>query len=125
VNADDFIKGVHTQVYRAGIDATLQLLAKPVGPRPDRLELSAWYNRLPREDKERVAEVVQAAAYSAIFGMMVVLDGASPIDDDHTELHLETSSGSHLNGEHDLHELFQISVDHDLGYVDEFGRPLG
>ena len=56
--------------------------------------------------------------------MMAVLDGVKVIDEAHTELYLRTGSGELLNGDHDLHELFQIAVDHELGYVDEFGNPL-
>jgi hypothetical protein len=124
VTAEDFIKGVHVQVYRAAIDSTLRQLAKPIGSRADRVELSAWFNGLTAEDKERVAGVVRSAVYSAVFDMMAVLDGVKVIDNNQTELYLRTGSGALLNEDHDLHELFQISVDHELGYVDEFGRPL-
>ena len=88
------------------------------------MELSAWFNLLTATDKERVANVVRTAAYSAVFNMMAVLDGVKVIDEAHTELYLRTGSGELLNGDHDLHELFQIAVDHELGYVDEFGNPL-
>ena len=124
MNPDDFIRGIHVQVYRAAIDAAMSQLARPVGTRQDRVELSAWFNLLTATDKERVADVVRTAAYGAVFNMMAVLDGVKVIDEAHTELYLRTGSGELLNGDHDLHELFQVAVDHELGYVDEFGNPL-
>jgi hypothetical protein len=84
-----------------------------------------WRSSRAAEDKERVAGVVRSAAYSAVFNMMAVLDGVKVIDNQHTELYLRTGSGTLLNEGHDLHELFQISVDRELGYVDKFGNPLG
>jgi len=124
VNADDFIEGVRVQVYRAVIDGTLRQLARPVGSRADRVELSELFNGLAAEDKERVAGVVRSAVDGTVFNMMAVLDGVKVIDNEQTELYLRTGSGALLNEDHDLHELFQISVDHELGYVDESGRPL-
>jgi hypothetical protein len=124
VDADDFIEGVRVQPYQAAIDAAMSQLARPIGSRADRVELAAWFNRLAAEDKDRVAGVVRLAADGAVFHMMAVLDGVKVIDNEHTELYLRTGSGTLLNEGQNLHELFQIAVDHQLGYVDEFGNPL-
>jgi hypothetical protein len=126
MNADDFIAGVRVAVYHAASSGLLKQLAKPSGrkPRPDLVELSGWFNELTPQDKDRVAQVAEQAVDQAVFGMMAVLDGVRVIDDQHTELLLRTDSGVLLNEDHDLHELWQISVDHERGYVDEFGRPL-
>jgi hypothetical protein len=125
MSADDFVAGIRMAVYRAAVDGVLRQLTKPVGrkPRADLAELSAWFNQLGTHDKDRVAAVAERAAYQAVFGMMAVLDGVRTIDDDYSDLYLRTGDGTLLNEEHDLHELFQIGVDHELGHVDEFGRP--
>jgi hypothetical protein len=126
VNAEDFIESIHTSVYHPVIDGVLRQLARPVGARPraELVNLSEWFNQLTPPDAERVAEVVRIAAYQAIFDLMAVLDGVQIVDDDHSRFRLETESGMVLNERHDLHELLQIRVDHELGYVDESGRPL-
>lgn len=126
MNADDFVHAVHATVYQEAINAVLRLLTDPPGsgPRPHLVELSSWFNRLSDDDREQIKGVVRLAVDQAVFNMMAVLDGVEVIDNEHTELHLRTGSGTLINERHDLHELFQISVDHELGYVDEFGRPL-
>lgn len=126
MNADEFVEDIRLTVYRSAIDGTLRQLARPAGrkPRPDVAELSAWFNTLTPEDRERVAALVRRAVYQAIFGVMTALDGVKVIDDAGTEFYLRTGDGTLLNEGHDLHELFQISVDHELGYVDEYGNPF-
>ena len=126
MDAEDFIDGIHAFVYHGAIDGTLKNLTRPAGrrPREDLANLSAWFNQLTPEDARQVAAVVRLAAGQSIFDMMAVLDGIQFIDDEHTVLNLDAGSGIRLNERHDLHELFQIRVDHELGYVDEFGRPL-
>jgi hypothetical protein len=41
-----------------------------------------------------------------------------------TDFYLRTGSEVLINEERDLHELFQMCVDRERGYVDESGRPL-
>jgi hypothetical protein len=126
MNTDQFIEGVRVAVYHAAIRGVLKDLAESAGKPPwrDLSELSSWFEGLPTRDKDKVAGIVRHTAYAAVFSMMAVLDGVSAIDDQATELHLRTGDGTVLNENHDLHELFQIAVDHELGYVDEFGNPI-
>jgi hypothetical protein len=126
MNTDDFIDGVRVVVYHGSIKTTLQELDHPPGRRArrDLVELSSWYHGLSAQDKDRVKEVVQQAVYSAVFQMMAALDQVSKIDDEGTDLYLTTGDGTVLNENYDLHELFQITVDHELGYVDEFGTVI-
>ncbi|HYB89133.1 MAG TPA: hypothetical protein VEC76_19965 [Streptosporangiaceae bacterium] len=126
MNTDQFIEGVRVAVYHAAIRGVLKDLAESAGKPPwrDLPELSRWFEGLPAGDKEKVAGIVRHAAYAAVFTMMAALDGVSAIDDQATELYLRTGDGTALNENHDLHELFQITVDHELGYVDESGNPI-
>ncbi len=126
MNADEFVDGIRVGVYQSAINGVLRTLANPPGrsPRPHLVELSSWFNGLSHDDRERLRAVVRLSVDQAVFDMMGVLDGVVTIDDTHTELYLRTGDGTLINERRDLHELFQISVDHELGYVDEFGRPL-
>jgi hypothetical protein len=126
MNAEEFVDGIYSAAYRSATNGVLRALASPPGrrPRPHLVELSAWFNGLSSEDREQVGSTVRLAADQAIFDILAVLDGVSVLDEGHTEFYLRTGDGTLLNEDHDLHELFQISVDHELGYVDEQGKPL-
>lgn len=126
MNTDDFIDGVYEVIYQGSIKTSLQELADPPGRRPrrDLAEVSSWYNGLSAPDKDKIKDVVRLAVYRAMFHMMAALDQVSKIDDEGTGLDLTTDDGTVLNEDHDLHELFQIKVDRELGYVDESGNPI-
>jgi hypothetical protein len=128
MNSEEFVEGIYAAVYKTSIEAVIKTIADPPGRRPrrDLVELSSWYNGLSDADKSHVRAVVRRAADQAIFGMLCVLDGVRVIDDPHTDLYLRTGDGTLLNdpSENELHALFQTAVDHELGYVDEQGRPL-
>jgi len=128
MNSEEFVQGIYASVYKTSIEAVIKTIADPPGRRPrrDLVELSSWYNGLSDADKSQVRGVVRRAVDQAIFGMLAVLDGVRVIDDRHTDLYLRTGDGTLLNdpSENELHALFQITVDHELGYVDEMGRPL-
>jgi hypothetical protein len=126
MNAEEFIEGIQINVYKSAIKGVVKNLSDPPGrkPRKDLVELSTWFNQLTDEDREQVAGAVRLAAYQATFGMMAVLDGVRVIDDRQTEFYLRTDTGILLNEDHDLHELFQIAVDHQLGYVDQQGNVI-
>lgn len=115
MNTDQFIEGMKDNTYRSAISDVLEQLTQPPGRQPmaEEVELSAWFNQLAAEDRERLAAVVEMAAYHAIFGVMAVLDGVRVIDNNQTEFSLYTDGGTFINQNHDLHELFQISVDND------------
>jgi hypothetical protein len=128
MNSEEFVQGIYASVYKTSIEAVIKTIADPPGRRPrrDLVELSSWYNGLSDADKSQVRGVVRRAVDQAIFGMLAVLDGVRVIDDRHTDLYLRTGDGTLLNdlSENELHALFQITVDHELGYVDEMGHPL-
>jgi hypothetical protein len=126
MNTDDFIDGVYEVIYQGSIRTSLQELADPPGRRPrrDLAEISSWYNGLSAQDKDKIEDVVRLTVYGAIFQMMAALDQVIKIDDEGTDLHLSTGDGTVLNEEYDLHELFQVKVDHELGFVDESGNVI-
>ena len=128
MNSEQFVEAVNTAVCHPAIKGVLATITSPPGRRPrrDLAELSSWYNGLSDGDKNQVRVLVRTAVHQAIFDMMAVLDGAKAIDDEHTELYLRTGDGTLLNdpAASELHALFQIAVDHELGYVDESGNPI-
>ncbi len=128
MNSEEFVDGIHKAVYKPSIDAVIKTIANPPGRRPrrDLVELSSWYNALSDDDQAHVGAVVRRAVDQAIFNLLSVLDGVMAIDDKGPDLYLRTGDGTLLNdpSENELHALFQIAVDHELGYVDEQGRPL-
>jgi hypothetical protein len=127
MNSEQFVEAINASVCHPAINGVLATIADPGRrPRRDLAELSAWYNGLGEDDKSQVRVLVGRAVHQAIFDMMVVLDGATVIDDEHTDLYLRTGDGTLINDPpaNELHALFQITVDHELGYVDESGNPI-
>jgi hypothetical protein len=69
-------------VHEAAVNDTISALAEgPAGRRPPTLlvELRAWFNELPKTDRECLHQVVEQAVHSALFGVLCVVDGARPI----------------------------------------------
>jgi hypothetical protein len=112
----DFIDAIYLAVYRTAIDGVLRLLIQPPGrrPRPDLVELSAWYNGEDVENRDRIHEVVRLAVDQAVFGMLAALDGSRSLGND-ARLNLQ-SDGTDLIADHDLHDLFRSIVEQELGY---------
>ena len=85
--ASDFVKSMVKRSYRAAIANTAELLEKgPTGrvPNRDEDELHKWYMLLDENDKAMIQRVIDATAFSAVFGSLVVLDnkyGGYPIED--------------------------------------------
>lgn len=128
MNSEQFVEAINTAVCHPAINAVLATVTSPPGRRPrrDLADLSSWYNGLAEEDKNQARILVRRAVHQAIFDMMAVLDGVVAIDDEHTELYLRTGDGTLINDPAvaELHALFQVTVDHELGYVDESGNPI-
>ena len=78
---EQFITGIRKAVYEPTVDGIVSLLKKPPGRRasPNLVALSAWFNQLAPEDRERVRAAIQLAARQAVFGMLAVLDGVRSI----------------------------------------------
>jgi hypothetical protein len=96
VNSDDFISVIVKCVHEAAVNDTISVLAEgPSGRKPPALlvELSAWFNELPKADRERLHQVVEQAVHSALFGVFCVVDGVRPIDnsDEKTKFQLLAS----------------------------------
>lgn len=124
MNAEEFIDAVYLVVYESAVKGTMKQLAHPSGrrPRPDLVELSAWFNELSEADKKRVGDVARLAADHAVFGVLAVLDGVRVIDDGgRTELYIRTGDGTLLNDPPELHDLFRWKVDNESGFTDEQG----
>jgi hypothetical protein len=128
MNSDQFVEAINAAVCHPAINGVLATIASPPGRKPQRdlAELSSWYNGLADDGKNQVRVLVRRAVHQAIFDIMAVLDGAKVIDDEHTDLYLRTGDGTLINdpAANELHALFQITVDHELGYVDESGNPI-
>jgi hypothetical protein len=78
--ADLFIQRVVGRAYRGAIQDLQSLFQQgPPGRRPrDRdVQLHQWYQQLSEADRQYVHQVVEETAQSAVFGVMVILDGAT------------------------------------------------
>lgn len=128
MNSEQFVEAINTAVCHPAINAVLATVTSPPGRRPrrDLADLSSWYNGLAEEDQDQARVLVRRAVQQAIFDMMAVLDGVAAIDDEHTDLYLRTGDGTLINdpAATELHALFQVTADHELGYVDESGNPI-
>ena len=80
----EFVRRLRIAVYDSAVDNCLELLRAPAGRRPSEstLSLAQWFNPLSSRDQDRVREVVQLAARTAVFGMLALLDGVTAIRED-------------------------------------------
>lgn len=109
------MSAIETSVFASAVDGTVRTLQDPPGraPAARTMVLHDWYDGLSPEDKSMVAEAVRAAAATAVFGFLCVLDGIRAIDDPpHGELRLTIIDASgaerRLNGGPiELHDLFR------------------
>jgi hypothetical protein len=83
MNREQFVDVVKRVVLESTVTGTITQLSQPAGQKPDpaRVELSAWFNSLPRPDRENLEKVIRLTADMAVFGMLCVLDGARAIED--------------------------------------------
>jgi len=117
MNAEQFVEAIRLYVADSAIKSTAEILSAPPGRKPAKQLLinSQWYNSLDTQSKEQVEAIVARAVHDAIFSFMSVLDGASVIDEDHSEFQLicvNPLNGSkvQLTGSEDsdsLHELYK------------------
>jgi hypothetical protein len=120
MTGEEFIKRIRVAVYEPSIDGTITLLKEPPGRRPSP-QLSAeskWFNGLTASDKEHLRAAIELAARGAIFGMLAVLDGVTPIRESGEEagsfeLRYTTSTTSDLLNDparEFLHDLFVAEI---------------
>lgn len=114
-----FISSIKTVVHDPTVEGVIETLERPAGRRPQQrlAELSRWFNALSPADRARVAQVVQLAVHSSIFGVLSVLDGVSAIEDgpDKGRLQLSYQRGSERRVLTDstqefLHDIYQSQV---------------
>jgi hypothetical protein len=78
--ADLFLRFVIECARNSVIEGVRDVLNEgPPGrkPSPDAVARHTWFKRLSAEDQSRVSEVIRESVDSAIFGVLVVLDGMS------------------------------------------------
>lgn len=64
---------------------------RPTGSQPHQMLVTIWdwYSGLPRRDRALVRQAMRLSAYSALFGVFAMIDGARAVDDPpHGELRL-------------------------------------
>jgi hypothetical protein len=85
--AELFLKHLIDRARNGVLDDTHnRLVHGPPGRKPSAaaLALSEWFRNLNSDDQARVTEAIRAAVDSAVFGVLVILDGASggpPLED--------------------------------------------
>lgn len=75
-----FIQKIVRRGYLGAIRDTLELLSTgPTWPQPEEahLQLHRWFSALDKPEQRLVRLLVEKTAYSAIFGVMNVLDGTA------------------------------------------------
>ena len=82
MNADEFVEAVKHRALHGAVDSTMANLSQPPGTRPHPwlVRLSKWFNDLPDEDREVVAEVAELAAGHAVSTFLSIIDGAAAIE---------------------------------------------
>jgi hypothetical protein len=88
MDADDLIRALRTEVFEPAVSGTIRGMISPPGrsPHATMVKASDWYHGLTDRDAAYVAWVARDAAYTAIFGVLCVLDGVRVIDDEHGDL---------------------------------------
>lgn len=83
MNSEEFVTAISRYVKDAAIEDTIANLKNPPGRRvpPAERITSDWYNALPAADAAQVDSIISAAVHEAVFGLLVVLDGARTVDD--------------------------------------------
>jgi hypothetical protein len=116
MRADDLARLFVDHVYLPAISATVGNLEAPPGrtPATDLRKASEWFASLNQQDRDMVLWVVAAAAHSATFGSLALIDGVRPSGPDRYEVVAVDQAGARqvINPESSsyLHEAFQALV---------------
>lgn len=81
ISADQLIKVIYHDVFKAAVDDCESVLKHPPGRNPGQaaLDASSWYSGLSTRDREMLHSAIRKAADFAVFGMLCLLGNARPI----------------------------------------------
>lgn len=81
MNAQTFVDAIRREVMDASVLDTISIVLNPPGrsPSPELVEMSVWFNGLPEVEREKIKRMLEMVARHAVFGMLVVLDGARKV----------------------------------------------
>jgi hypothetical protein len=82
MNTREFVDIIQKSVVEAAATDTISIVQRPPGRRPaeELVELSNWFNTLPKADQKMVERIAAKASRSAIFGLFSVIDGSRSIE---------------------------------------------
>jgi hypothetical protein len=129
----DFIERIILRAYEGTIRDSRELLENgPAGRKPaeEKVSLHQWFSQLAEDDREQVHRAVRNAVEAALFGVFVVLDGASggwPIEGEISDFALYRQAYADYDAEkadapkarvkinglsmsEDLHDLFMLAL---------------
>lgn len=83
MNKEEFVYFVKTHIRDEARTGLIQKLENPPGrkPRAKLVAQSEWFKKLNSKDKEMVSQIIQESIDEALFSLLSVLDGVSPIDE--------------------------------------------
>jgi hypothetical protein len=119
MDAATFIAAIKTAVHDSSVRGLMETLEHVPGRKPAvrLVELSEWFRSLSADDKRRIAQIVELAVHSGIFGMLATIDGVVAIESAGPKGQLQLSyqgDGTRrvLNASSDefLHNLYQALV---------------
>jgi len=120
MNNETFVERIKICVYDVAIRIVKSNLKEVQGrsPRKSDLARSQWYNQLSDQDRAMVDEVIADSVRSAVFGMLMVIDGERPIRDGDEpdgacELRYRTEDGEEsllTGGNNPLGDIFLATV---------------
>ena len=116
MNDEQLINAIVRVVHESAISGVKEdLLDGPSGrsPAAKLLKLHNWYSSLREHDRDMVDQCIGQGVHAAVFGVLCVLDGVRVLEDGGGEftLRYQNSEGVFpLNGDSDLHDIYQGSV---------------
>lgn len=113
MEAREFVEVLRSECRDTAVQDCVENFISPPGRKPDQalVELSQWFNALAESDRAMVARAMAEVADATLFGVLAVLDGARPIEDqgEKSVFHLSAHKGSKRSvicpGPYALHEL--------------------
>lgn len=100
MNAEDFVRAIKVVVCKT--DGILTFLKAPPGrrPEPGLLRLAEWIRKLPAEDSELLARIVELTASHTTYAFLLVLDGLLAIEEAGPKGRLELFYDNGITREH-------------------------
>jgi len=82
LDRERFVGLLIDHVRAPAIEGTVATMKAPPGraPRPQRIELSNWFNGLAESDRAFVTRAMTDAVDGALFGVLCILDGAQSLN---------------------------------------------